>query len=428
MYALYYVYLSIGICTIYLFVLFQQKRYKLPLPSTIHCFTWLVATSLMALELNDIIGIGSSKIHYEKVAPYIFYMMVSATIGFVAAHIITERKNNVNEVVNNLMPLEVIDETLFKYKWILYVCFFCGIIFICVHISIGGFDSLSDYRRLALSVKKVGFLAIIQKISGHIQIIGTFYIALFAYKQAISGVNFKELIKVILMYSAIGIAGGGRLWLLNSILPYGIIYLWVSHNIGFNKKDIKKIFFLCVLAVLSFTAIGAVRNDNSDSISFKQLSEKLLYYTDGPKMTNLIFNRYPPGSYDLEYGKAEFLSRFCTSKMQENFREYISYDPGLAVTTKSSIYILYFDFGYWGGIIMWGILCMCIEYLAIILVKRRTTILSLFSYLLLTLLFFQSPIFEVFNVYTPYFYWLVVIFLFRNKIFAFLSERKQFIA
>lgn len=414
-----YIYIGISVCLIYLFFLLFQKRYRLLIPSVIHSLTWLITLSLMALELNDVLGKGAQNIHYEKVAPYILYMMISATIGFVLAHLMTESVS-INPKKYELLPINVVNNLLISFRWLPYLCLFCGICLLFFIISVGGINSLGDYRLVAVTVKKVGFFSIIQRISGHITVLGTFYIGFLAYKHAINGLNIKEFLKITLMYGSIGISGGGRLWILLAILPYAIIYLLVQKKLNYVgiKRDLKNILMILIAAVSLFSVIGMFRNDTNRVAEdgTKRFFDKFLYYTDGPKMTNIVLSKYPDGSFNLEYGKAEFLSKYFKSKMQERFRDDISYDPGLSVTAKSSIYLLYFDFGYWGGIFMWGIICMIVEYLAIRLMKT-VNIVGILFFLLLTLLYFQSPIFEVFNVYTPYFYWLILIYIFRSLIF-----------
>jgi len=398
------------------------------LPSTIHAGTWLIATSLMALEMNNVIGSGNIYINYNYVAPFILYLVISSIIGFSFAHVFAY-SDRVQRISQTIVPYDVIDRILIKYKWVLYVCLICGIALTTFIISVGGFKSFYDYREVAVTIERVGYAAVAQRISGHIGIIGSFYLMLLGYKHAQTGINIKEFFVDLLMFASINLAIGGRVWILTSILPYMITYILVKNVTGkkiFSLKQKDSIFLLQVIVVFfaAFSIIGVIRNDSDNGKA--KFSDKFLYYTDGPKMTNMVLQQYPPGSYNLEYGKCEFLSQWIDSPMIIRFKKSIAHDPGLSVTVKSAMPNLYYDFGYTGGIIIWGVLCFLLE-LTCLRLKNKRSIIGIMLFGLLTSILFQAPIGAVFNNNIVNLEWLFIIYLFRKPLFGSIKGASHYI-
>ena len=80
---------------------------------------------------------------YDKVAEYIFYMMISSVIGFSLAHKF-KSPPIINNVIDYRIPLETIDAILNKFRWLLLACLIIGILQVAFIVSIGGFESLDD--------------------------------------------------------------------------------------------------------------------------------------------------------------------------------------------------------------------------------------------------------------------------------------------
>lgn len=173
-----------------------------------------------------------------------------------------------------------------------------------------------------------------------------------------------------------------------------------------------------MFVLFAFSFIGILRSETgkSNAVEEQNYVDKLLYLTDGSKITNMVLSQYPPGTFNLEYGKSEFLSNFINSPMMQKFNESIEHNIGLLVTVKSVMPNLYFDFGFWGGIIMWGIFCFFIEFICIWL-KYRAKIIPLLFIGVLSLFMFQSPITNIFSLNVPRLEWIIIIYLFRKRIF-----------
>jgi oligosaccharide repeat unit polymerase len=362
---------------------------------------------------------------YDLVAPFLCGLMASSVLGFSLAHIIFPSKSFIN-----IYPFDknYILWILNKYKWLLYVCFITGILSLVYLISIIGFDNIGDYRMMALFTKRGGIFSYIQWIGGHATIITTFYIALFGYSQALNGINIKMLVINVLMYGMNNIAIAGRGWITMAMVPYIIGYFFAIYRerkftlSSIFDKNTKKLLIFGVILVAFFSVFGSVRNDSENSDVTKL--DKLLYYTDGTGVTNIVMNMFPDGSFDLEYGACEFLSYWIPSKLQNSFNDAISDDIGLSVTVPSTMPSLYFDFGFWGGIVMWGIFCFLLEILVLSLLKKNN-ILALFLCVQITRMMFQAPIGPIFGMAIPTLEWLLIMYIFKAKLFNMSNKDKS---
>ena len=144
--------------------------------------------------------------------------------------------------------------------------------------------------------------------------------------------------------------------------------------------------------------------------------DKFLYLTDGSRMTNIVFNTFHEGTFSYEYGKSTLLQGITTSPMTQRFAQSISHDIGLSVTVKSIMPYLYYDFGFWGGAAFWGIICFFLEYICIRL-KYSNTIISILMFCLLSGILFQAPVGSIFANNTPVLYWIIILYVFRNRFF-----------
>lgn len=410
-------YWSLAITVVYLSFLLSQKRYRLLLPSVIHTFIWGITIFLIICQLKGILVTQyASDNVFNHSSRFICALMVASVIGFTSAHFITA--NQETHLSVSLIPINIIDTILERFKWVPYLCGIVGILLLIYLISaMGNIDSLGDYRTIAVTTKKVGWIEIPQRISGHINILGGFYLMLLGYKYGQTGINLKIFFKYALLCSAINMAIGGRVWILTSTLPFLTAYFFsrkysqVDDDI--RQSDRKNIFITIVIFMSLFAVIGLMRNESGESNFF----DKFLYLTDGSRMTNIMLNTFPEGSYNYEYGKSTLLQPLIQSPMTQKFAQSISYDIGLSVTVKSIMPYLYYDFGFWGGAVFWGVICFTIEYLCIML-KYRNSVLAVLLFCLLSGLLFQSSVGQVFSVNMPAFEWLIILFVFRNKLFA----------
>jgi hypothetical protein len=85
---------------------------------------------------------------------------------------------------------------------------------------------------------------------------------------------------------------------------------------------------------------------------------------------------------------------------------------------------LYFDFGFWGGIVMWGIFCFLLEILVLSLLKKNN-ILALFLCVQITRMMFQAPIGPIFGMAIPTLEWLLIMYIFKAKLFNMSNKDKS---
>lgn len=420
--------LTIVICVSYLIYLFSRQKYRLLVPSTIHTITWLMVVVLIHFTMSGDIGHynpTSPLQSYNNVAPFILGLTISSIVGFSLSHLLVPYSNAIENEDANENYIEYIDWVLKKYRWILYVNLFLGILQIVFLVSAVGWNNIGDYRIAAVTLERTGIGKFANMFSGHAMFLGVFYIALLAYKQSYAGINLKVLLKDIFMLAFTNIAIAGRAWIITTLLPYFIVYFWQQNQQGkkFFSKDIKTLAMILVIAMSAFSLIGLVRG-SSESVVGHGFFDKFLYYTDGTRITNNIMQKYPDGSFEYEYGQSEFLYRWAGSPMWEKYIKSISDDIGLLVTVPSHMPYLYFDYGFWGGIVMWAILCFIIESIATRL-RNRNSIINVFLFMLITRLFFATPISSCFMGLIPAFEWLIILYFFRNRLFPNYKEQYQ---
>ena len=413
-------YWIISICTVYLIILLANGRYRLLLPSTVHTFTWLVCAVLMLSEVKGWIRAEPLPVSkYEYVCPYMLGMIVASVIAFIIAHQVTIPKEiALRSKPAKLLTVDQLNMFLKRFFWIPVLCLVVGLVMTYFFFSLGGFDTFADYRIMAVSVEKVGYAAIAKRLSGHVSILGLFYMIIVGYKQGISGINLKEFLKYLIMIGAVNMSIGGRLWLLTTLLPYlsGIL---LAHSMREDhislSKSMSKLFLIGIILVSLFSILGRLRSSDEYNKQTTIFS-KFLYYTDGPKMANMVLKQYPPGSFELEYGKSTFLGNWIKSPMQERFANSIKYDRGLSVTVKSLIPNQYYDFGYWGGIVMWGVFCFILE-MACLNLRFKNNFLSIILFGALSLILFQAPIGNIMFTIVSTLEWLILISFLSEWIF-----------
>ena len=411
-----YCYWACATLIVYLLFLLSQKRYRLILPSTVHTFVWLLTVILIICQLKGVfVTKQQPNTRFLFVSEFICYIVIASVIGFAVAHILTSNEQYRRNIV--LIDIKTVDAILLKFRWIPYMCGVIGIIlFIYIISSIGSFTTLADYRSFAINVDRTGIAAIAQRLSGHANALGLFYLVFLGYKFGQTGINMPLLAKNVLLCSTINMAIGGRVWILMSVFPILITYIFSRHyseTYNANKKtDNVKILIILAVMVLLFSIIGLLRTTPGGRID-QNFIDKFLYFTDGSRITNMVLLQYPSGSYELEYGRSEFLSYFIGSPMMDHFNESISNDIGLMVTVKSIMPNLYFDYGLYGGAVMWGFFCFMMEYVCIRL-KYSQNIVKLLLFAVLAQMMFQAPITNIFSLNTPRFEWIILISAIRQ--------------
>lgn len=354
---------------------------------------------------------------FVQVIPFICGMMITAFIGFNLAHQVASNK----EAEVYAFDIGYVDWLLNRFKWLLYVCLITGLINLIYLIFIIGFNNLGDYRLAAISIQRSPLIQFAKVVGGHAGILGFFYLALYGYKQAIKGINIWQLIIYILMFGMNNIAIAGRAWIAMSLVPYVIGFL-MGHksqkqewSVLFNN-GLKKLLVLGCILVGAFMIVGTIRNGGETEEPSRPI-DKLLYFTDGSRVSNIVMTMYPDGTFPLEYGQCEFLHNWNPSSMKTRYFSDISDNIGLTVTVTSTIPALYFDFGYKGGFLMWGVFSFLIEWLCLYMLNKNK-ILAFFVAVQLTRMMYQAPIGEIFSMSISTAEWFIILYIFREPLFT----------
>lgn len=405
-------------CIIALFWFLRKPEYRLLIPSTMNYLIWGVTCILIYSSTVGWMATGEVSVsQFDKSIKFICGMLLTSFLGFNLAHEFTSNRG----VVVYEFNIEYIDWLLKRFKWLLYVCLISGLINLIFLIVTIGFNNLGDYRIAAISTNRSPLVQLIRTIGGHAGVLGFFYLAIYGYKQAIDGIKIWQLIIYILMYGMNNIAIAGRAWIALSMVPYVIGFLF-GHRSRLQdwhdlwQNGLKKLLLLGIIMVGAFTFIGTIRN-NGESTDESRPIDKLLYLTDGSRVANIVMNMYPDGTFPLEYGQCEFLNGWYPSPMKTKYYDAISNNIGLTVTVPSTIPWLYFDFGFTGGILMWGVYCFVLELICLNQLQKNSVLAFLVS-VQLTRMLYQAPIGEIFAMSFNTFEWFIILYIFRKRLFA----------
>lgn len=412
-----YITLSILLNTLYLLITLSKRKYQLLLPSIASTVTWLVASILMMCETSGLLKTSFST-HYDKVAPFVLYMGLSSIFAFIVAHFAARINYKITD--SPIIPTDIINQLVQKFRWVLYVVAACAITILVSLYSIGGFSSFGDYRMLAVTTKFGGLASLAIRISNHLSFVGAFYLMIVGIKQARTGFKIKELLVCIFLYGAANIATAGRAWIVAASLPFINGFLLERYRLYyFAKKTMVKInpmkaiaIFVMILSL--FSVLGEARSDMAGAAKDSSFFQKFLYYTDGLHMSEIILNKYKPGSFDYEFGENTI---FPEGKNTMAKRFNAETNEQYKVVVKSVIPSLYYDYGYEGGLVFWGILCFLLEYVCI-RIRFTKQLVGCLLFCSLSAILFQAPIGNVIIMSIPMLEWLLIIFVFRKFIFS----------
>ncbi len=355
---------------------------------------------------------------YEYVAPFILGMVSFSVIGFTAAQILADSAGLPGRSAQALTERQL-ELALKRFFWIPVACVIVGLMTVSFLFSVGGFDNLDNYRLIAVTTKRSGYGALAQRLSGHLSILGSFYLMIVGYKQAVSGIKLKETFKYLFMIASVNLAIGGRVWLVSTSLPWmtGFFLARATRADAVSmRKSARKLILVATMVIGLFSMIGMLRSSGGLNKGGSFFT-KFLYYTDGPKIANMVLKQYPPGTFQLEYGKANFLTSWVASPMTQRFAKSIEHDVGLSVTVRSTIPAIYYDFGYCGGLLMWGVICGILEFLCLQL-KKINSLMGIVAFGSLATILYQSPVGSVLIMAVPVMEWLMIIYVFRRSLFG----------
>lgn len=402
----------------YAYIKFRNE--KIFYPSVIFSLMWGITCVYTAAILN---GFGENlflKDYYvfHYMDTYIVYFTIAAILAFNLAH---QLKKNNHEICLT-MNADFINLILSKYRWIMWLNFIGGILRIIIMVQMVGVDNIMDYRLAANSMMMTSsftFAGIVFKLTAYVQMLANFYVGLLGLKTGFDILDFRKTIVIFVLYAPTQLATGGRLFILYFILFFFGAFLLGRglaikqdnrHLIESSEKKVLTVSFISLLVLVAFIAMlrgGGITKDKETTI------EKFSYITEGILATDYLMNYYPPGTYQLEYGKS---TSGIFTKQYKEFRGY------LQKTRMSSIVTCFFtsfylDFGYWGSLIFIFIFLLVAEFLSLWCLGNMNLI-RFCIYLLILKILYESVIAQSLSANIPNYELIIIFALFYNWLFG----------
>ena len=242
---------------------------------------------------------------------YIIYFTIASLLSFSLAHKMYGKRG-----VHLKFSLDFVERILSKYKFIMWVNFFGGILRIVLMLSLVGFslDNVMNYRLAANEMMNSGsgYVGLVFRLTAYVQMLANFYIALYGLRAGFGKLNFKSILKIFILYAPTQMATGGRLF-----VPYFILFLFgsffLARGISFKflvkewilPKEKRHITFIFAGLLSIVSIIGMSRDINDGKFVGKESSiEKFSYVTEGMLATDYCMQYYPDGSFQHDNGMA----------------------------------------------------------------------------------------------------------------------------
>ena len=229
-----------------------------------------------------------------------------------------------------------------------------------------GFNS--DYLTNARNIHNENEYSLLSTISSHIAMIANVLLSLIAIKDSKFGVNIRTLVIFIIIGGAMGIANGGRGFLLSYLILYFSNLILCRSAFGKNpsllsKKEAIQFFLLFVSLLLIFSVMGFLRGGYGDELDIATNILSWPASTIGAMDSWISVAMASTSTYGLNTlgWFADILHRFGLVNYTDERNAMISILDYFLDVHDSSIFIprsilpdLIFDFGENG--IFWGML------------------------------------------------------------------------
>lgn len=396
------------------------KKEKILYPSVVFSFMWGAAYLYTAAILN---GYGENLYLKEYYAfrymdVYAAYVTIAVLAGFTIAHSFKK----IGSKINFGISIDLIDNALLKYKWILWLNFWGGLLRIAVMLNTIGFESMMDYRLTAnamMMTSSLTFVGIVFKLTAYVQMLANFYIALSGLKVGFEHLNLKKVMVLFILYAPNQMATGGRLFILYFILFFFGAFI-IGRGLAIKKEPRrlietyeKKVLFLVFASLLSLVGIIAMFRSGGINESKENTLDKFAYITEGMLCTEYLMRYYPPKTFQLDYGEN------TTGKLS---KQYLSFRRHLNQTKMSSsvtcIYTrAYLDFGYWGSLIFLFFIAFWGEYISLSCL-RNMSLINFFIYVVILKIFYESVIASAIPDNIPNYELVLLFALFYKRLFG----------
>lgn len=357
---------------------------------------------------------------YKYMDTYIIYFTIASLLGFFIAHKMYGKRG-----VHLKYSLDFVDRILSKYKFIMWVNFFGGILRIFLMISLVGFslDNVMNYRLAANEMMNSGsgFIGLVFRSTAYIQMLANFYVALYGFRAGFGKLNFKSILILFILYAPTQMATGGRLFVL-----YFIIFLFGSFFLSRGismKMEVRKWILpeekwtitLIFVALMSLVAIIGMSRavEHGRYVGNESFVEKISYITEGMLVTEYSMEYFPDGSFQHSNG-VETIVGGTSNYLQ--FRGYLN-ETKMSSAVISLILPLYLDFGYWGSLVVIFIFALFIESLSLCFLAKLTIIRFLMVATLLKICY-ESVLSNPINGNIPVYELIILFVLFYKPIFG----------
>lgn len=408
----------------FVFLIYAIRKFfknKILYPSIMFSVMWGVACVYTGAILN---GYGENLFlkeyyKYQYMDSYIVLFTIASLLGFMLAHLFTDRYSG---NVNLAMSHTFMDNILKKYKWVMWLNFFGGLLRIVAAVTTFGFDSVIDYRMAAnalMMASSFTFVGIVFRITAYTQMLANVYLALYGLKTGFGQLDMRKTVGMFILFAPTQMATGGRLFILYFILYFFGTFilargLKIREDGGRlferNEKCVlvcATAFFFFLVAIIPMLRAGGVNKDNESAL------EKFAYITEGVLSTEQLMQVIPPASVQPEYGMASLGS------LSKQHKKYLLFLLGTKNSSgvKSFLVPLYLDFGYYGSAIVLFLLAFLIEFLAIRCLSRLTVIRLCVLVVLLKMVY-ESIISPIIATNFPHFELIVLFAIFYRSLFG----------
>lgn len=426
-----YTFLTCGIILLlYAWMRFSKKVFY---PSVIFCLMWG-----MNCIFHYLIYIGYinpltyvEDFDYSYMDTYIIYFVIATIVGFSMAHWFYNEKD-----IKMNISIEFMDRLLKRYKWVMWLNFYGGLLRIFAMVSLIGFSfyNIIDYRVAAnnmMAYTQGGFVGWTFRITAYINILAIIYVSLSGLRAGMTRLSIKETLKMFVLFAPVQLATGGRLFILFFILFFfgcfvlgrGISLHTISRKwlqIG-ERKTIISMMLIMMPLVIAITLVrgeGGVANLSNQEGSFL---DPFSYISDGTMTTDKCMDFFSGGKYfEPAGGSTTFLG---SSDLEYQFRAY-KHNSNFGSSVYSLIIPLFLDFGYWGSIVVWALLAFVIEAMALKTLSKMT-LLRFFIYALLLKMCYESVITNPFAGNIPFFELIVIFTILYKPLFGKLESRRK---
>lgn len=412
----------------WLYAYIKFRKEKILYPSVIFSFMWGGAYFYTAAILG---GYGENLFlkeyyNFRYMDTYVVYITIVVLAGFAIAHYFNRSSSR---GVNLEMHMDFIDNILQKYKWVLWLNFFGGLLRIVIMLSTVGFDGMMDYRLAANAMmmsSSWSFAGIVFKLTAYVQMLANFYIALSGLKTGFEYLDLKKVLTVFILYAPTQMATGGRLFILYFIIFFfGAFIIGRGLSLRSESRHLlesfeKRALIISFIGLLSFVGIIAMLRAGGVGKSKENIIDKFAYVTEGMLCTEYLMRYYPPETFQLDYGKNLSGS---LSKKYLNFRGHLN-----QTKMSSSVVCLYtrsyLDFGYRGNLIFIFLIALFGEYLALCCLGRLTFI-NFCIFIVVLKIFYESVMASAITDNIPNYELLILFALFYKRLFGRLDTCNQ---